>query len=315
MRDKIASVGIDVAKESLEIHCGATQEKWSSTTTSAAIKKLVKRLLDRTPDVIVVEATGGWERALVRALAKANLPVVVINPRRVRKFADALGRLAKTDRIDAEVLSLFGEKMDPVVRAQPSDDEEALKEAIRRRQQVVEMLTQERNRLSQVHPELRKGLKRHIEWLGKELENLDQQVRRKTADVPEWEGKIQCLRTVKGVGPVLSLGLLGLLPELGHLNRQQIAALVGVAPFNCDSGKWRGKRKIFGGRTLIRNLLYMGTVTASRCNHVIRPYYERLIKEGKLPKVALVACMRKLLTYLNSLMRQHLASEMIPAMV
>lgn len=314
MSDKKVSVGIDVSKESFEIHCGTTQERWASKTTAVAIKKLTKQISDRKPEIIVVEASGGWERPLVRALAKAGLPIAVVNPRRVRKFAEAMGRLAKTDRIDAEVLSLFGEKMEPEVRSQPAENEEAVKEAIRRRQQVVEMLTQERNRLPQVHAELRKGLRRHIEWLEKEMKELDRQVREKVKDAPDLQAKAECLRNVQGVGPILSLGLLGFLPELGHLNRQQIAALVGVAPFNCDSGKWKGKRRIFGGRKALRSLLYMGTVAAVRCNHVIHPYYRKLIAKGKLPKVALVACMRKLLTYLNSLMRQHLALQADPLM-
>jgi len=302
------NIGIDVSKERLEIQQRPTGKQWSMGYTAAEIKKWIKQCKKMNPKRIVIEATGGWEREIVKALTRAKLPVVVINPRRIRDFAKASGRLAKTDKIDAGILAEFGEKMEPPLRAQMSGEEEVLKELVHRRGQLMDIRTQEKNRLGQAHPQLRESLKKHIEWLNQELKELDKRVENQMQSNPAWQAKEQCLRQVKGVGKVVSLGLISHVPELGKLNRREVAALVGVAPFNCDSGKYKGKRRIFGGRRSVRSLLYMGTLAAISFNHVIKPYYRRLRENGKLPKVALVACMRKLLSYLNNLMRQHIAS-------
>jgi transposase len=268
---------------------------------------LIKSLKKEAVKGIVVEATGGWEGRLVKMLRTASLPVMVMNPRQIRAFAKAAGRLAKTDRIDAEMLALFGERMQPEERTAPGPADEARRSLLERRRQLSDMLTQERNRLWLAPRDLRKDVKQHVDWLRKQLKDLDERVEQAIEADPIWKAKDECLRSVEGVGRGLSLGLLGAVPELGQLNRRQIAALVGVAPFNCDSGKHRGERHIFGGRREVRNLLYMSALAATRCNKVMAAYYQQLRHRGKKFKVAIVACMRKLLVHLNSLMRQHLA--------
>jgi transposase len=299
-------IGIDVAKDSLDIHIRPTDEHWQTKTTSSELKKLSKKLKALNPQGVILEATGGWERKVVEVLRK-DVPIIVMNPRRVREFAKAAGKLAKTDRIDSSVIAMFGEKMEPAVRALATPGEEEQRSMLDRRRQLSDMLTQERNRLARMPHVMRKNLLRHIEFLEKEMKELEQQIQQAMASDPQWKAKDQCLQEVMGVGPNLSLALVGAVPELGTLNRRQIAALVGVAPFNSDSGKRSGERHIFGGRRHVRNVLYMATLCATRCNPVIRSYYQDLRKRGKKFKVAIVACMRKLLIYLNTLMRQHLA--------
>jgi len=313
MEAKNVNVGIDVSKNTLEICIQPLKERCSVSNNSAGIRKVVRRCRALGAQRIVVEATGGWERALASALNKARLPVVVINPRRVRDFAKACGRWAKTDEIDAGILAEFGEKVTPPIRVQMSADEEVLKEFVHRREQLMGIRVQEKNRLGQAHPELKPLIRKHLEWLDEQVKELDEKIETKMQDHPAWQAKENCLRQVKGVGKVVSLGLISHVPELGTLNRREVAALVGVAPFNCDSGHYRGKRRIFGGRRSVRSLLYMGTLTAIKFNDVIKAYYQRLLQNGKLRKVALVACMRKMLCHLNSLMRQHLALETVPA--
>jgi len=308
MKEKMEWIGIDVAKESSDICVYPSGERWETAMTSAALRKLSRKLAARQPTGIIVEATGGWERPLVAALKQEGLSVRVVNPRRVRDFARAAGILAKTDRIDASILARFGERMQPEERPTPTPSEQARRAVSDRRQQLIDMLTQEKNRLPLAPPLLQRDLRRHIDWLEKEIKELDETVRQMMKDDPEWQAKDACLRQVKGVGPRLSLGLLGAVPELGTLNRKKIAALVGVAPFNSDSGMRRGERHVFGGRRNVRRLLYMGALTAARSNSVIRAFYQDLRSRGKKFKIAIVACMRKLLIYLNSLMRQHLTS-------
>ncbi len=307
MGQKSGWIGIDVSKESYDVFVQRAKESLHTGTKSADVRRLVRRLVREQPEGIIVEATGGWERRLVQALGQANMPVVVMNPRRVRDFAKAAGHLAKTDKIDAKILALFGEKMQPEIRPLASVEDEERRALLERRGQLTDMLTQERNRLELTPKALRKSLQKHVEWMEKELKELDQLIKQEMAKDPVWAAKDKCLREVMGVGPVLSLALIGAVPELGQLNRQKIASLVGVAPFNCDSGARRGQRHIFGGRRHVRSLLYMGTLCAIRRNAVIRAYYEHLRGRGKRFKVALVACMRKLLVHLNSLMRQHIA--------
>jgi transposase len=298
-------VGIDVSKVHLDVAVRPSQERWQEDNTIEGIERLVARLGGLEPTLIVLEATGGLEMACVAGLAAAGLPVVVINPRQGRDFAKSLGRLAKTDRIDAGVLAHFGEAVRPEVRPIPAEQTVHLQAVLVRRRQVIEMLVAEQNRLGLTHAQVRSRLKDHIDWLKEELTSLDDELRQQIQDSPVWREKEQLLRSVPGVGPVTATTVLAELPELGQLNRKKIAALVGVAPFNCDSGQKRGKRAIWGGRTSVRNSLYMATMSATRSNSVIRAHYEQLRKQGKPYKVAIVACMRKLLTILNAIARSN----------
>lgn len=307
METKKVWIGIDVSKEMLEVHVRPTEEHWKTKTKPSDLKRLAKRLKALNPQGVVLEATGGWERRVVAVLKGEEIPVIVMNPRRIREFGKAAGILAKTDGIDAALIARFGEKMEPELRELPTPGEEAKRTLLDRRRQLTDMMTQERNRSGMVPPNMRKNIQRHLEFLEKELKDLDREIHQAMEKDPEWRAKDECLQAVLGVGPTLSLALVGAVPELGKLNRKKIAALVGVAPFNSDSGKKRGERHIFGGRRHVRNVLYMATLTATRSNEEIREYYIHLRKEGKKFKVAMVACMRKLLIHLNSLMRQHLA--------
>ncbi len=242
---------------------------------------------------------------LVAELAKAKLPVVVSNPRRVRAFARSTGRLAKTDKLDAKLLAHFAAAVRPPVRTLPSEEEEQLTGLLTRRRQVVDMLTVEKNRLHTVRPALRNDIEEHIAWLQEKLSKLDEEIEQFVQATPLWKEKDAILRSTPGVGKVTSSTLLAMLPELGKLNRQQIAALVGVAPVNKDSGRKQGKRRVYGGRADVRSVLYMAALAAKKYNPVIKKFYERLIKHGKEKKVALTACMRKLLVILNVMMRTN----------
>jgi transposase len=295
------AVGIDVSKGLLDVAVLPEGESWSATNNEEGITQVVKRLKSLRPRLVVLEATGGVETALVGAAATARLPVVVVNPRQVRDFAKSVGSLAKTDAIDARVLARFAEAVRPEVR--PLKDKEAsqLSALIARRRQLVEMLTAEKNRLGTAPEAIHPSIEEHIEWLEQRLTDINGRLKKAIRKSPVWRAKEQLLRTAPGVGPVLSATLVAGLPELGALNRKRIAALVGVAPFNRDSGKYRGKRCIWGGRGSIRAVLYMGTLAATRFNPVIRAFYLRLCAAGKEKKVALTACMRKLLTILNAM--------------
>jgi transposase len=255
--------------------------------------------------LLVVEATGGLERRIVRALAAAELPVIVVNPRQVRDFAKATGRLAKTDKIDAEVLAHFGEAVRPARRTLPAPASEELRALIARRRQITEMLTAETNRLTHSAKAVRKRIVAHIRWLEAELDRVDSELDQSIQQSPIWREQEDLLKSVPGIGPVISRTLLAELPELGELNRKQIAALVGVAPLNWDSGMMRGRRAIWGGRATVRAALYMAALVASRCNPKIREFHRRLRAGGKASKVALVACMRKLLTILNAMIKHR----------
>jgi transposase len=295
-------VGIDVSKEHLDVGVRPANQRWQVENDLEGIAELVKRLAGIKPTLIVLEATGGYEMAAAAELAGAGLPVAVVNPRQVRDFAKSLGRLAKTDRIDAHVLARFGEAVGPEARALPDEQTQQLQALLTRRRQIIEMLVAERNRVRLAHKGVMTGLMEHIAWLEKRLEELDRELHDLLKKSPIWREKDDLLRSVPGVGPVLATTLLAELPELGSLNRKKIAALVGVAPFNCDSGKMHGKRAIWGGRASIRAVLYMATLSAIRCNPVIHTFYDRLTRAGKEAKVALVACMRKLLTILNAML-------------
>jgi len=297
-------VGIDVSKAVLDVAIVPTGEKWSVANSSDDVGQLVRRLKEAKANLIVLEATGGLERRAVAALAGAGLPVVAVNPRQVRDFARATGKLAKTDAIDAAVLALFAERIRPDLRPIKDAEAQELEALVVRRKQVVEMITAEKNRLSAAPPskQVRTAIGRTIEWLQKQLDENDRDLEKAVKSSGAWREKDDLLRSVPGVGKVLSRTLLSLVPELGTLTHKQIAALIGVAPLNRDSGTLRGRRCVWGGRAQVRQVLYMGALVAARFNPVIRAFHQRLLAAGKLPKVALVACMHKLLTILNAML-------------
>lgn len=298
-------VGVDIAKEEFVVACRPERPGWTATNDAAGIAATVARLQALTPTLIVLEATGGYERALVAALAAAGLPLVVANPRQVRDFAKATGQLAKTDRLDAHILALFAERVQPTPRPLPEPVVQQLAALMTRRRQLLDMLTAERNRLEHAGAPIRRSLADHIRWLERRVADVDRDLDHTIEHSPVWRAKENLLRSVPGVGPVVSRTLLAGLPELGHLNRKQIAALVGVAPLARDSGTLKGKRVVWGGRAPVRAVLYMGALVAARRNAVIRAFYRRLIAAGKPKKVALIACMRKLLTILNAMTRTN----------
>lgn len=297
------SVGIDVSKAQLDVEIRPSGEKQSFANDKVGIKALVKWLAKIAPTLIVLEATGGYERQVMRALVSADLPAVVVNPRQVRDFAKATGQLAKTDSIDAGVLAHFAEVIRPALRPLPDAVTLELRALTSRRRQLLEMIAAENNRLEMASKAVRKSIHAHIGYLEQALERINQELDRAIEQSPIWKENEDLLRSAKGIGPVTSRTLLAELPELGTLDRKQIAALVGVAPFNRDSGSLKGRRSIWGGRAPVRGALYMATLVATRRNPVIRDFYNRLIAKGKLFKVALVACMRKLLTILNSMIK------------
>lgn len=298
-------IGIDIAKDSLDFHVKPTGERWTSTNDVRGISEAVKRIAPLKPTCVVFEATGGYEMLLAAALTAAKLPVAIVNPRQVRSFAKALGTLAKTDAIDAEVLALFADKMEPECRPMASEETRALKELVSRRRQIVEMRTMETNRqrLTQ-SKQVKKSIETVIETLNQEVKDIDSEIKQRIKASPVWRAKDKLLKSVPGIGDKTSAMLMASLPELGHLNRRQIASLVGLAPINRDSGKWKGRRMILGGRSSVRSELYMPTISAIQYNPFIKKFYDRLVEAGKAPKVAITACMRKLLTILNSVMRE-----------
>ncbi len=297
-------IGIDVSKDQLDVATPDGVGQWSNTPDGH--RQLVEQLAKWPLDSIVLEATGGYERAIVAELAAAGMPVVVVNPRQVRDFARATGQLAKTDTIDAKVLAQFGRAVRPEQRPLPSEKQLELQQQLARRRQLVGMLTAEDNRSQQVTDRLvRKTINAVRATLKEQLEQLDDQLQRTIEETPAWREKENLLRSVPGVGPQTALALLADLPELGTCSRQQIAALVGVAPLNRDSGRRRGQRVTWGGRASVRSALYMATLVATRHNPVIRAHYQHLQKVGKRKKVALVACMRKLLCMLNAILREQ----------
>ncbi len=297
-------VGIDVSRARLDIALrpGAP---FSVLHDEAGMAAAVEQLRTLNPTLIVVEATGGVEVPLTSALAAAGLPVVVVNPRQVRDFAKASGKLAKTDALDAQTLAQFAEVIRPTLRPLPDEHARALAALLTRRRQLVEMLTAEKNRLTTAPSSIRKSLRAHIAWLERELAHTDTGLAETIRQSPVWREKDELLRSVPGVGPVLTSTLLANLPELGTLTNKQIAALVGVAPLNRDSGTLRGKRTVWGGRAQVRAVLYMSAIVAARFNPVIRAFYQRLQAAGKAKKVALTACMRKLLTILNAMLKHR----------
>ena len=305
MEQESTYVGIDVAKAQVDVAVRPTGQTWTITYDDAGVQELVSQLKTLEPALVLLEATGGLELPMVVALATAALPVVVVNPRQVRDFAKATGTLAKTDTLDAAVLAHFADAIRPDVRPLRDAETQVLASLVAGRHQVVAMLVSEKNRLRKAISAVRPRVEAHIAWLEQELEDLDQGLRQTLRQSPLWREKDDLLRTVPGVGEQLSLTLLAYLPELGTLDRRQVAALVGVAPFNRDSGTLRGKRTVWGGRARLRAVLYMGALVASQYNPVIRDFYRRLLAAGKPKKLALTACMRKLLVILNSMLKHR----------
>jgi transposase len=305
--------GIDVSRDQLDIAQRPVGESWSLPNDEHGLRELSQRLVQLAPVLIVLEATGGLEAPLVATLLEAHLPTVVVNPRQVRDFAKATGQLAKTDAIDAGILAHFAEAVRPEVRPFPDEATRELDALVTRRRQLVEMLTAEKNRLLRTAARrVRRDIQRHIHWLERQLAELEKDLDDFVKSSPAWREKEDLLRGIKGVGPVLSTTLLGELPELGRLDRKGIAKLVGVAPLNRDSGQFKGRRKIWGGRASVRASLYMATLVASRHNPTIRDLYQRLSSAGKPKKLALTACMRKFLTILNAAVRDGEVRPMLP---
>lgn len=295
-------IGIDVSKAQLDTSLPDPESRFVNDVEGSEL--LANALVAHSPTLVVLEATGGLERTLVATLLARSLPVAVVNPRQVRDFAKASGRLAKTDRIDAQMLARFGQAIQPAQRPLPDEAAQAFTDQLARRRQLVEMLAMEKTRLKQTPDRgVRRDLKEHIEWLENRLRASEDGLRHAVESSPAWQAKRDLLGEVKGVGETTVMTLIAQLPELGQIDRKQIASLVGVAPFNRDSGTLRGRRTVWGGRAAVRQTLYMATLTAVRWNPPLKAFYERLRNKGKAPKVALVACMRKLLTMLNAMLR------------
>lgn len=307
MKPEERFVGIDVSKTVLDIAVLPDGTQWSVPNTAQGIDELAATLKPLAPALAVLESTGGLHRAVAAGLAAAQVPTAVVNPRRVRDFAKASGRLAKTDRLDAEVIAHFGRAIRPRPTRLPDAATQALEAHLERRRQVVTMITAEKNRLSSAVGPVRKDIQRHIAWLEKELHKLDEELSKRVQENPAWREREDLLRSVPGVGPVLGVTLLAEVPELGELSGKQIASLLGVAPFNRDSGLLRGRRTVWGGRAPARQTLFMATLAATRHNPLIRAFYLRLCAAGKAKKTALTACMRKLLLILNSMLKHGTA--------
>ena len=303
-------VGIDVSKSELVISVLPSHERWTSPTDPEAIDELVNRVRALGPHLIVVEATGGYEGPLAAACAAAALPLAIVNPRQVRAFAQAIGRTAKTDTIDADLLALFGARVQPTPRPLPSAETTQLAQLVARRRQLLEMLTAERQRLGQLGTTtgpVARDLRNHIRWLEKRVTAADGDLNTAIQQSAVWRVNDDLLRSVPGIGPSTARTLLAELPELGRLDRRAIAALVGIAPFNCDSGQFRGRRMIRGGRPSVRSALYLAALVAARHNPILARFYERLRAAGKPAKVALVAVMRRLLTIINAMIKYQSA--------
>lgn len=305
MTDAAVFVGIDISKARLDVALRPLGVAFGVDHDEAGIASVIERLRRQPPTLVVLEATGGLEVMVASALAAAGLPVVVVNPRQVRDFAKATGRLAKTDAIDTQVLAPFAHAVRPALRPLPDASTQALAALMPRRRQILDMRTAETNRLWSASRAIRPEIQTHIRWLVRQVAKLDKELSQTIRSSPAWREKDDLLQSMPGVGPVLATTLLASVPELGTLNRRQIAALVGVAPLNRESGTWRGKRVVGGGRAPVRAVMYMGALVAARHNPILKAFYQRLRQAGKASKVALTACMRKLLTMLNAMLKHH----------
>jgi transposase len=301
------TVGIDVAKAHLDVAVRPGGEPWQAPNTEEGIAGLVERLKPLAPRLIVLEASGGWELAAAAALGAARLPVAVVNPRQVHDCAKAVGQLAKTDQLDARVLARFGEAVRPEPRALPDADAQALADVLARRRQLIGMQTAERQRLGTARPPVRARIEAHLAWLARELADLDDDLHRRLRASPLWREREDLLRSVPGVGPIVAVTLVADLPDLGRLGRKRIAALAGAAPLAREGGARRGKRLVWGGRGRVRAALHMAALVAVRYNPPLRAFYDRLLDAGKAKKLALTACLRKLLTILNAIVRSNTA--------
>jgi transposase len=297
-------VGIDVCKRWLDVHLRPQNQSFRVSNDEGGIQELLTQLsLPEAVGRIVLESTGGYERQVALVLSKLTYPVVVINARQARNFAKAANQLAKTDRVDAAILAWFGEAMKPSIRSFASEAQSELQDLVTRRRQLVDILTAEQNRLSGLRGGAQADVEAHLDWLRERMKQLDEQIEQQIRQCDSWQAKQTQLKSVPGVGKVVAATLVALLPELGQLSTQKISTLVGVAPLNRDSGQMQGKRTIFGGRAAVRQMVYMATLVGVRHNPVIRVFYDRLLAKGKPTKVALVACMHKLLTILNAMIK------------
>jgi transposase len=299
-------VGLDISKDAVDVHVQPTGECFVAGTDEAALATVVQRVQAMAPTLVVLEATGGYEIPVAAALATAGLPVAVVNPRQIRDFARATGHLAKTDALDARVIARFAEAVQPAVRPLPTAQAQMLSDLVARRRQVVDMLGAELNRHRQARAaQLQHRIAGHVAWLRQALGELDRDIAQLIRSSPVWRAQETLLTSMPGIGDVTAQALIADLPELGQLDRRRIAALVGLAPFNRDSGQWRGRRMIGGGRPAVRRALYMATIVAIQYNPAIAAGYQRLVSGGRPKKVALVAAMRKLLTTLNAMLRDQ----------
>lgn len=302
-----AFVGVDVSQSTLDVIVRPTGEYHKVKNDPQGIAEITRTLVECRPELVVMESTGGYERELAIALVLAGLPVAVVNPRQVRDFAKSMNKFGKTDRVDAGVIALFGEKMNPEARGVPEKEVRELDALVTRRQQLVEMRTAEKNRAGTAPKSQKARIHDHILYLDEQIEQIKKELEDTIQKSRVWQARDELLTSVPAVGPVTSSMLIARVPELGRLTSKAIAALIGVAPYAVDSGKYRGQRKIWGGRADVRAVLYMATISAVRCNKVIRAHYQQLLARGKLKKVALVACMRKLLVILNAMAKSNLA--------
>jgi transposase len=310
-------IGIDVSKATLDVAILPGEHAWAVANSEEGVQEFIAKVSQLgTPRIVLMEATGGFERRPLAWLGAAGLPVAAINPRHARDFAKSIGLLAKTDKVDAKALALFAQRNQPTCRPLPDEQTRSLQDLIVRRRQMLDMLSAEQNRLPLVeNARVRREIRSHIAWLEKRIQNVDHDLDQAIKNSSAWQPKSELLRSARGVGPVLAATLIAQLPELGSLTNKKIASLVGVAPFNRDSGTIRGRRCIWGGRADIRKVLYMATLAAIRFNPAIRAFYQRLCQAGKLPKVALIASMRKLLTILNAMVRDQQPWRSSPAEV
>lgn len=298
-------VGIDVCQKYLDVYVRPSEKLFQLTNDEVGISKLIQILVEIQPELIVLEATGGMEIDAAIRLTQAELAVAVINPRQARDFAKATGQLAKTDAIDAKILAHFADAIRPEVRQMSDESSRQLEDLVARRRQISDMITAEKNRRRGKTNSVKVSIDEHIKWLEQQLKEIESQIKLAIAVNPDWQQKMDLLTSVPGIGNVVAVTLISSLPELGTISHKSISYLVGLAPLNRDSGKFRGKRKIWGGRTKVRCLLYMAALVAVRFNPIIKAFYERLISKGKLKKVALTACMHKLLIILNAMMKQN----------
>lgn len=298
-------VGIDVSQSALDVLVRPTGEYYQVDNTPEGFAEIVRKLREAKPELVVMEATGGYERELSIALVLAGLPVAVVNPRQVRDFAKSMNRFGKTDRVDAGVIAMFGEKLNPEARGVPEEEIRALDALVTRRQQLIEMRTAEKNRAGVASAPHKLRIRDHIRYLDEQIQAIEEELEDLIKKSEIWQARDELLTSVPAIGPVTSSMLIARVPELGRLKSKEIAALIGVAPYAVDSGKYKGQRRIWGGRADVRTVLYMATISAIRCNPVIRAHYEQLKTRGKMPKVAIVACMRKLLIILNAMVRKN----------